>query len=302
MILTLLGIWGCGSESLPDSGLDPVVCNGAANHCDRPFNHVPQITTHNAYSNAEDGFALPTPNQEVGITQQLDDGVRSLMLDTYEWQDDLYLCHGVCGSWGARLLSDTLAEIHTWLEANPNDVVSFILEAYITEDQTWAALEASGLDAYVYEHAGLGEPWPTLNEMINANQRLVVFTDDANANGTWHLNWTAHGWETPFDDATFTCENGRGEPGGTDNQIFILNHYRTCEVGGCPENGETDNTYNFLLQRAKNCWEDTENNPANQIPTFINLDHYHVPNAGPDSECIESVQAALSLSAMWESD
>ena len=69
-------------------------CNGRAELCDRTFDAVSYPTTHNSFSNAEENWT--NPNQRYGITRQLSDGVRALMLDTYYYAGDLYLCHAFC--------------------------------------------------------------------------------------------------------------------------------------------------------------------------------------------------------------
>ncbi len=284
---------GC-TTSPPDSADGP--CNGDSSYCDVPYNEVAQICTHNAMSNVADGFSLPTPNQTPGLTRQLQDGVRCLMLDTYWFEDEAQLCHGMCGPWGQRPLHDGLVEIRKWLADNPREILAFVLEAYIYEDETRQALDDAGLLPYLYSHGGIGTPWPTNGEMIDSDQRLVVFTDDADANGNWHLDWRTHGWETPFNDDTFTCDNGRGDPLAAEHQIFILNHYTLCESGGCPENGEINNAYDFLLERALECSvSDPAMNPAGQLPTFINLDHYDVPTAGSDPSLQDAFEVIREL-------
>jgi hypothetical protein len=41
----------------------------------------------------EDGFLIPTANQVYPVLQQLDDGVRCLMLDSYMDDGEPMLCH-----------------------------------------------------------------------------------------------------------------------------------------------------------------------------------------------------------------
>lgn len=90
---------------------------------------------------------------------------------------------------------------------------------------------------------------------------------------------------------------GRGEPTRYDHQIFILNHYTLCDLGGCEENGLVNNTYDFVLQRGTDCWQNhPEHNPWGQIPTFINLDQYHVPQTDGVPQALLAVEA---LNALW---
>ena len=275
-----------------------LVCEGSADLCDRPYNQVSVVCTHNAMSSIEDGFVIPTPNQRWSFLHQLDDGVRCMMLDTYMDQGEPKLCHAYCGL-GATPWVPMLQSVRVWLDAHPREVLSFVLEAYISEAETQQALVDGGVFGRVYHHAAPpGSPWPTLRQLIERDQRLVIFTDDAAANGDWHLDWRAYGWETPYDDPTFTCVHGRGAPAAHDNQVFILNHYVLCPAGGCESNGTQYNAYLFLLPRASACWRfDPIENPWTQIPTFVNVDHYHVPiSAGGRAEVFDVVDA---LNRAW---
>ncbi|MFN7972218.1 MAG: putative Ig domain-containing protein [Acidobacteriota bacterium] len=275
-------------------------CNGSAVACDRPYNQWSEVSTHNAMSNEEDGFWLPTPNQKYSFARQLDDGVRCLMLDTYMDQGQPALCHAYCVL-GSTPWIPMLQDLDLWLETHPHDVVTFVLEAYITEAETRQALLAAGIFGRVYHHGKPpGSPWPTLRELCETGQRLVVFTDDGSANGDWHLDWRAYGWETPYDDPTFTCQNGRGNPRAYDNQIFILNHYVLCPAGGCEQNGAVDNAYAFFFDRASRCFRfDAVTNPWTQVPTFLNVDHYHVPAPGAQSPRADAFDVRDAINASW---
>ena len=134
-----------------------------------------------------------------------------------------------------------------------------------SEAQTLRGLAASGLapadgrpDAAfpLYHAAGPpGTPWPTLGAMLDAGARLVVFTDDAMANDDWHLNWTRFGWETPYNDPTFTCAHGRGDPAAHPNQVFVLNHYSLGAAGGDAMVSARNNTFDGIVEHARRCSE-----------------------------------------------
>ncbi|MFW5877091.1 MAG: hypothetical protein ACOCXM_10165 [Myxococcota bacterium] len=289
---------GCGGDEAGHPTLPP--CNGAEDFCERSYNSVASACTHNAMSTEANDFHLPTPNQDRSILQQLDDGVRCLMLDTYMTDDGPALCHADC-ELGQIPWVPLLEEIDAWLDRHPEQVVTFILEAYISEAETEQALRDAGIFDRVYRHdQPPGSPWPTLRELIDADQRLVVFTDDGAANGDWHLDWRDYGWETPFNDDTFTCDPGRGDPTRYDDQVFILNHYTLCPAGGCESNAEANNAYDFLFPRAVECWrDDPARNPWGQIPTFVNVDHYHVPEPGQASELPDVFDAVAALNGAW---
>ena len=78
------------------------------------------------------------PNQHHGITQQLADGVRGLMLDTHYFAGVPTLCHALCQLGNEPLVSG-LGKIRTFLERHPTEVVSIIFESYVSAADTTAA-------------------------------------------------------------------------------------------------------------------------------------------------------------------
>ena len=58
-------------------------CNGSADLCSKQYNEVAYLTTHNAFNSDEDGLLFP--NQSYNIASQLNDGVRGLMIDVYDY-------------------------------------------------------------------------------------------------------------------------------------------------------------------------------------------------------------------------
>eukprot|EP00268_Persea_americana_P041155 TRINITY_DN40_c1_g1_i2.p1 TRINITY_DN40_c1_g1~~TRINITY_DN40_c1_g1_i2.p1 ORF type:complete len:126 (+),score=5.59 TRINITY_DN40_c1_g1_i2:122-499(+) len=67
-----------------------------------PFNKYAFLTTHNSYAINRRRVLTGSPrctltNQEDSITHQLNNGVRALMLDTYDFEGDVWLCHSLGG-------------------------------------------------------------------------------------------------------------------------------------------------------------------------------------------------------------
>jgi hypothetical protein len=85
-VVALLVTLGVGAAAvLSDGDATPVArvgrCNGHAALCDRRVDQVAFLATHNAMAAADEpGWLFAA--QDVGISRQLDDGVRALMLDT----------------------------------------------------------------------------------------------------------------------------------------------------------------------------------------------------------------------------
>jgi hypothetical protein len=261
MAVVGLAFGACTFETVPI----PPECNGAVELCDRRYDQVSFPMTHNAMSSEEDGFV--NPNQYRTIEHQLEDGIRGMMIDTYEYMGDTYMCHLFCQA-GKRRLVDGLTVIRKFLDQHPGEVMTFILESHITPDQTAAAFKDSGLDKYVHVHVP-GTPWPTLRELIDADERLVVMTEAGGGLLDWFMDVWALTWETPYHFealSQFTCLPNRGIVG---NPLFLLNHFLTVSFA-VPEQAEMVNS-TLLMERARKCKEE-----AGQLPNFVAVDFYSV--------------------------
>jgi hypothetical protein len=261
-VCLLLG--ACAEDPIPI----PPECNGAIELCAKPYDEVSYPTTHNAMSNAEDGWQ--SPNQNLNIAHQLDGGVRGLMLDVHEWGDGILLCHGFCPL-GSLPLADGLSIIADYLHDHRGEVVTIIFESYTTAAAIADGFAESGADHYVHAHTP-GTPWPTLRELIDRDERLIVFTDTEGGAYDWYMDVWAHAFETPFAAETvddFTCDLGRGDGA---NPLFIFNHFLTAPLA-VPEQAPSVNADPFLLDRARACMQ-----ARGRLPNFVTLDFYDQGN------------------------
>lgn len=250
------------------------VCNGAVELCARRYDEVAYPTTHNAFAAIDEGWVFA--NQTPGMTAQLEDGVRALMLDVWNHppgSPDTWLCHATCqlgATPGLREpLVDGLARIRAFLDEHPAEVVTLILESYVTAAQFAQAFAASGLLDHAYSHV-IGAPWPTLEAMIDAGTRVVVLTDSGGGAYPWYLPVFTLAFETHFDNqepADFSCADNRGAPG---SDLFILNHFLTQLVGQ-PALAELVNHEPGFGDRARECWRF-----QGQIPNFVTVDFYEI--------------------------
>lgn len=267
------------SETVAISG-----CNGQQSLCNRSYDQVRYVTTHNAMSNAMDNWIQP--NQNLDVPAQLQMGVRGLMLDTYRAgsnnqfgqiqvpdadPDASFLCHALC-SLGKQPLAEGLAEIRAFLDSNPGEVITFIIESYLSHELTAAAFDEAGLTAYTYVHTG--DAWPTLGQMIDAGTRLVVLQDRAvDPAYPWLMNVWDHAFETHYSAssaADFSCDVNRGT---ASNDLFIFNHFLTA-VFGSPGLAEQVNHNPLLLDRINEC-EAFHAAPAN----FVTVDFVDIGDA-----------------------
>ena len=225
-------------------------CNGAGRLCERPFNRVVLPGAHNAMSAGSLGWRIP--NQSVAIPEQLETGIRALLIDTHYGRlqpdgtvltDDegsvttgergLYLCHVLC-QLGASPLVDALRSIRKFIRRRPNNVLAIINEDKISPEDFAGAMEQSGLIDYVYPGAP-GPRWPTLKRMIRTHQQVVVLAErNAGTAYPWYHNaYDGIVQETPytFDPPTMlidaanwpaSCEPNRG---GTTGSLFLINHW-----------------------------------------------------------------------------
>ena len=249
-------------------------CNGSADNCVKQYNEVAYLTTHNAYNTDSEGFSFP--NQHFGIADQLSQGVRAFMLDVYNLWGTPTQYHGSFAL-GTQALSSDLDEIKNFLDVNSNEVVTLILECYVSADDIESELINTGLMPYVYTHLN-GSVWPTLQEMINLNKRLVVFSDvaDASASQAWyHYVWD-FAVETHYsvnDVNDFTDDYNRGD---SLNDLYIFNHFVTSGLTGTGMDAESAiaNEYNFLLNRIE-----LNHLLKGKFPNFITVDFFELGNA-----------------------
>lgn len=248
---------------------DPV--NGHIELAYKTYDKVVYPTTHNSYNHADDPI-FQFPNQQYGITQQLNDGIRAVMLDVYldTTTNTVVQYHGFPFT-GKEPFANNLAEIKSFLDSNRNEIVTIILECYVTSDKINASLDSAGLIKYLYSKES-GKPWQRLGDMVKENKRLVIFSDKNDANG---LSWYHYVWDYAVETSfsvhqlnEFNCGYNRGTPS---NDLFILNHFITDVTYGFGVDSLATqaNTNPFLLNRARECMTVT-----GKLPNFVTVDFY----------------------------
>jgi hypothetical protein len=244
----------------------PLRCNGYEALCDRRFDEVVFPTAHNAMSNADDGWVAA--NQQHGMKRQLEDGIRAMLLDTYSYLGTTYLCHTSC-LLGSKLLEDGLREITTFLQKNPNEVLTLIIEDHISAPDTETAFNASGLSDFVYAHPA-GAPWPTLRSMIASGRRVLVGAESGAPPPGFYHHFYDLAWDTPYSfksTSDFSCQQNRGK---RENALFLMNHWLENPLPD--ENlSRTANAHDVLLSRARQCQME-----SGKLPNFVAVSHYAV--------------------------
>jgi hypothetical protein len=271
-------------------------CNGFAELCGRPYNDVVQAATHNSMSSPD--VVQFWPEQDSTIREQLDAGVRTLLIDSHYWtavdspeqltalvpglphtlarltiafdHDRLraragtYLCHLHC-VWGGQPLLEGLEEIRSFLAANPDAVVTLIVQDEVSPADTASAFAAAGLTQYLYQ-GDPGGTWPTLGEMIDHSERLVVFAENRGSRPPWYRPAFAAIQDTPFEfhsAAAMSCAPNRGP---TSAPLFLVNHW-VSNIAPDRSAAAVVNAREFIVRRARDCAAQRR-----RMPTFIAVD------------------------------
>ncbi|KAG0257594.1 hypothetical protein BG011_003874 [Mortierella polycephala] len=254
------------------------LCNGYSELCAKTYDKVAYATTHNAFAYQRGALAA---NQENDISTQLKDGIRALMLDSYNGAGgDIQLCHSSCELLDAGTLTKTLGQVKAFMDANPNEVVTIFFEnaGKLSPAQFQASYAAAGLDSYSHTQPTGSTAWPTLTEMISGGKRLVTFLDTgADASVPWLMSEYDYVFETPYRipaGAEYPCTIDR--PKDQQRQMYVLNHFVYGAIGNIsqgldlPQPGLAVKTNGDDLATHINTCQST----LNQMPNFIAVDFY----------------------------
>ncbi|KAJ2892208.1 hypothetical protein IWW38_003309, partial [Coemansia aciculifera] len=289
----------------------------------RTYNKVSYGCTHNSYSYAPPA-GLPALNQERTIAEQLTDGIRAFMLDvarpTIEetlWErveiffrniftaskakdSPVHLCHGSCALLDKGPLVDTLVVFREFLDKNPNEVITFIIEnvSGFKVSELQPSFAQSGIEKYAFipkptfaanSTNHVGYQWPTLGQMISEGQRLVVFIDtDAQPDVVPYIlpEWE-YVVEIPYANIhpikAFVCNQDRPRD-GLPRDLLVLNHFGYNRLTIAGKNIDTplrptqirESQYNTLgslqahLSTCAKTWGES------RVFNFITLDFYDV--------------------------
>jgi hypothetical protein len=243
LLLPLLWQFAAGR---PQTTARSTACNNSPSLCSRSYGNITHLGAHDSpfVSNSSNKFTS-SGNQFYNSTTQLDAGVRLLSAQVHTANatgSELRLCHTDCSLYDGGSLVDWLSSIKTWLDSNPNEVVTILLVNSI--DATTATLGAdfvsSGISTYGYQFPASGAPstWPTLQSLITANTRLVTFVaslTDSNTAAPYLLDEFTYVWENPFTSispSNFSClpdrpssVAGSYSTAKSSGRMFLMNHF-----------------------------------------------------------------------------
>ncbi|OSS53615.1 hypothetical protein B5807_01277 [Epicoccum nigrum] len=231
------------ARSRPTQNTTP--CNGHPEFCSRRFSNVSMVVAHNS------PFVVPhnaASNQVLGVVTQLNDGIRGLQFETQKPNSSspIRLCHTSCNLLDVGTLEAYLTTVKQWLEDNPYEVIAIMMGNNNGQDTKNPAtdyiepFQNSGMLDYVWTPSAMSlnlTEWPTLQEMILKNERVVVMIDyNADQDAVpWLLSEFDYQWQTPFSptDPAFPCTQQRPPNQAEDvsrNRMYMVNHNLNIDI------------------------------------------------------------------------
>ncbi|CAF9913352.1 hypothetical protein IMSHALPRED_000986 [Imshaugia aleurites] len=216
-------------------------CNNYPEFCSRKYSNITYVGAHNSPFVVPDNAAS---NQQLGVLDQLNDGIRMLETETHynSTTSTVSCCHTSCDLLDVGTVQSYLTNITAWIKTHPYDVITILLSNsdFISVGNYSAPIVNSGLSNYAYVPSQVPmntSSWPTLSEMILMGKRAVIFMD-YNANQTevpYILDEFSQMWETPFSptNQSFPCTQQR-PPGlsvqAAENRMYMANHNLNTEI------------------------------------------------------------------------
>jgi len=306
--------------ALPQTTTSSTACNNSPALCSQPYANVTYLGAHDSpfTSNSSNSYDV-SGNQYFNTTVQLNAGVRLLQAqmqrpNSSDPSQPIHLCHTSCNLYDAGTLENWLGEVKAWMDSNPNEVVTILLVngPGATAAELGPIFTGSGITQYSYTPTSAAtSTWPTLQEMISANTRLVTFiaslTDNSGA--TFLLNEWDYMWENNYQVTTssnFTCTPDRPSSlqgslatAASSGRMFMMNHFlylqqlfniQTPDVDNLGTTNSPDtNTIGSLGYSADQC-----TSQYGTKPTFVLVDFFNVGPAISTVDRMNQVTGQIS--------
>ncbi len=262
----------------------------------KPFNQYTWLVSHNAFSSD----TIFSNQYGKSIAEQLQLGVRGLMLDLYDYKNSVYLCHKNCFLSGYGTFEEQMNQsVIPYLKNNPNAILTIFLEDHSSRENLKTALnKIDDLGKYVFTpQKWFGYPnWPTLSEMIAKDQRLIliseneknsgyyetisgevhiIFGQDINVENNWNLGSSImthdYSCNSRWDKIPIFTKKASAFYNSWD-RLFVMNHFHGVPYAS---HSEIDNSFsNLMLREEEYCRP-----AAHKIPNYIAVDNISRGNA-----------------------
>jgi hypothetical protein len=266
------------------------------------------LTAHNAFASKASGWWYR--QQNLSITEMLEQGVRGFMLDIYQAKgrksDEIYLCHGGCsaffapqkGFWATlksllgirhyETLASVLVSIREWLGVtrHENEIVTLFFENYVPDELLNSILKKN-IPELIFtpqEFKEKNNQWPTLQELINNKKRIICFNEKKGEHKSEN-----HGTTYCFPTFEYIIESKYGsiiprevclqrtesaDKNNENRSLLLFNYFSTPSV---EKDARKNNGYYSIFSALLNCPQYAVPNsgiliPFDKKPNFIALD------------------------------
>jgi hypothetical protein len=198
----------------------------------------------------------------------------------------VWLCHTLC-ELGATSMASFLGTIDRFLTKNPDQVLVFFDEDYVSE----RAIEHELKRAHLFERLAVfrpGQLLPTLGELVRSQHNVVVFTQEPVSG---RFPWDMYGFgdwiqDTPLGavkPSQFTCAPSRGV---TTNPLLMMNDWADVFPPRRSPNLPLLKR-EFIIKRAHQCERE-----RHRIPNLILTDFY---DAGEVIEAVNELNGVAGV-------
>lgn len=316
-LLSLSAILGLANASVLKAR-QAVACNNAPALCSQSYSGITHLGTHDSpFLRDASTDDSTSGNQFFNTTVQLNAGVRLVTAQVHNSNNQWHLCHTSCDLLDAGLLQDWLVEIKTWMDANPNDVVTVLLvnSDNATPTELSSEFVQSGIATYGYVPPSDTTPpsggvWPTLQELIDMKQRLMVFVasldgDVYTAGQHYLMDEFSFIFENPFTNVNvsqFTCTpqrptsvEGNSQAAISSGRMALINHFLDMDaafgidvpdVDAVNQTNSPGTALGNLGQAANACKQE-----FGKAPTFLLVDFF---DQGPAIATVDALNGVTS--------
>jgi len=194
--------------------------------------------------------------------------IRDRLVGKPEGPKEVYLAHGFC-ELGSERFVDALKEIKDFLDENPHEVLIVVIQDEgVSPADVAACFQKSGLKDLVYK-GPVTPPWPTLADMIEKNERVVVFAENHAEGVPWYHVMNGVIQETPYSFHSPAEFSNRPNRGGTKGSLLLMNNWIETAPASKPSNAQIVNAYGPLLKRARQCRSE-----RGMVPNLVAVDFY----------------------------